>query len=68
MRECGYPASRLKPTKGYHFLDGPYVEYVIEEGQEALSAEEMKVRESESLWKLSLWVIMLYDSCTIAVR
>ena len=28
MKICGDPmALALKPTKGYHFADGPYVEY-----------------------------------------
>ena len=29
MKNIGYDATRLKPTKGYHFQDAPYVEYEI---------------------------------------
>ncbi len=41
MRACGYPATRLKPTKGYHFLDGPFVEYEMAAGEPLLSPEEI---------------------------
>ena len=39
MNNIGYPPERLKATKGYHFLDGPNVEYEIV--GEALTPEEI---------------------------
>jgi Ser-tRNA(Ala) deacylase AlaX len=39
MTNIGYPPERLKATKGYHFLDGPHVEYEIT--GEALTPEEI---------------------------
>ena len=41
MRNVGIESSRLLGTKGYHFLDGPYVEYQLQPYQSELTVEEL---------------------------
>jgi Ser-tRNA(Ala) deacylase AlaX len=41
MRNIGITSDRLLGTKGYHFLDGPYVEYQLQPKQAELTAEEL---------------------------
>lgn len=38
MQRCNY-ASKMKPSKGYHFIDGPYVEY---QTTEVITENEIK--------------------------
>lgn len=55
MGLVGFGQDRLVGTKGYHFLDGPFVEYVLVAGRDALSATEvasLPTKLTEELRKL----------------
>jgi len=41
MRNVGIKSERLLGTKGYHFLDGPYVEYQLQPNQAELTSSEL---------------------------
>ena len=53
MKQCGF-YNRVKATKGYHFIDGPYVEY--EDSQNCLSAAE--IESLPSLLNIALQTII----------
>lgn len=46
MTRSGYPSTVLKPMKGYHFQDGPYVEFQIQ-APLTLSENDLKTLQSQ---------------------